>query len=188
MVSSPTDALGFQHVGQVLDAGQHAAQLGNILYLDHNAQIGQVFIDSHLHIHHIDTFTIQQGGDVTHQPLPVISADADGNRVCAHIFAPGNFYQPLPVLDAQHVGTILAVDGGAMPSGYVADDLIAWGRIAALAHAGQQAFQPEHGDSFRGNRITGWRDYYKNIVGLLGLHELVDHPANIHIAIAEGNI
>ena len=80
------------------------------------------------------------------------------------------------------------MDGGAVPTGDVADDLIAGGRVAAPGHAGQQAFEAENGDRFGGDGVAGGWDYHQYIVVLLCLDQFVDHPGNIEIATAEGNI
>ena len=81
-------ALGFHYVRERLDAGENAAKLGKVANLHHEVQVGKAAADLDAHVHNVDTFTIQKGGDISHQTLPVIGLDLDRDGESTHILAP----------------------------------------------------------------------------------------------------
>ena len=108
----PADAVSLHDVGDVLEARQDLAQLRNILDLDDQAQFRQATIDVHLDIRDVDAFGVQQIGDIAHQALSIIGADADRNRECAYLCAPIHAHQALPVLAAAAEGCSGSPAGG----------------------------------------------------------------------------
>ena len=129
---------------------------------------------------------VKQGGDIAHQSLPVEGTDADGHRVGANIFTPGNFDQSLAILYSQYVGTILTVDGCSVSPGDVTDDLVAGCGVAAFRHGGQQAFQSKDGDGFAGNCFAGCRNNDQDIVAFFGFQKFIDHPSDGQVTAPNG--
>ena len=132
--------MSFEHVGQVFKARQDTAELREVLHLHHEIDDRQRTIDIDTDVGDIDIFTIEQGRNIAHQPLPVESLYFDGHGVRVLDLAPIHLQEPFLVLDLQYVRTILPVDGCAASAGDVAHDLIARRRVATLGHLRKQAF------------------------------------------------
>src|SRR5712691_8922843 len=94
----------------------------------------------HTHIRNIYTFTIEQGGNIHHQTLPIIRFHFYGNRESVLHFPPVHLQESFLVFCSQYVWAILPVDGRSASTRNIAYDLITGRWVTTARHLPKQTF------------------------------------------------
>src|SRR5690606_40633891 len=128
-------AMRFDDVGQPVDLGQDASELGRVLDFQGGVDECDVVLlaGDGFHGNHVDVLVGNQRGHIAHEAGAIVGADLNLDREGGFRFGgPGDIHQAIvlsPAHNVADVGTIGAVDGDAAASGDIADNGVAGNRV-----------------------------------------------------------